>query len=108
MSLFVSKEIKGRVNLDKTDLHNNCDSKVDVAIGIIINEENAILQLLSKNKLKKEYIIDRFLFDKKEYKFTRKIKFNLRSLKKVNTNLVAEIIICKDEFWRYLDNEEQY
>tara|TARA_B100000214_G_C23539330_1_gene433249 strand:- start:70 stop:384 length:315 start_codon:yes stop_codon:yes gene_type:complete len=104
MSFFISKEIKELVSLDNRDI--NKDINIINVSDIDIDNKFVKLTFAGENNLKKEIIIDRFMFHNKEYVFSDKVSFTTSKLKKVNTNIITEIIICKDIFWRYLKNEE--
>lgn len=106
MSFFVSKEIKENIDLSFKSLNSLDDDIIDVS-NVTIDEKNIIIEYVTnKNMLSKTVRIKKFLLCKKEYSFKQELEFNLLRVKKENTKLAVEIIICKDKFWRYLDNEE--
>ena len=106
MSFFVSKEIKENIDFS-IENNDRLDEDVIDVTHILSDDKNITMTYISKkNNLKKTVKVKKFLLCQKEYFFKQDLEFNLLHVKKENTKLVTKIIICKEKFWRYLDNEE--
>jgi hypothetical protein len=103
MSIYISKELENKINLDDSKKNSNCIDEV-LSIESIDNKIYVTYIYNNTNILKKNIIMSSFILNDKQYFFNIPLAFKFDSLKMdINYKIrLCKIFIDEQKFWEQL------